>query len=400
MKIWQIVVICVLFCLKAANAQYYQPVENNLEDVETVMEEKDSDVKKDIVSEHEKTDTSVHFAQHGKDLAIAKTWLQQEFSRNGGKNIVVSPLSFYLSAVVLANGVVDEGLIEFSNLFSVLRLSAVGQNLNSYMYREKDSSFINISLWGKAFSDRYQKMMSEQFGAEIWGIKDSTSPINDWAASRTKSVIKKIAPVKDVAENELYIGSIAYFRGQLALTTYNVSEENFNGKKSKVSMLSAQIVADYYEDEEKQAIRLPCGHGDMLTILLPKEDVDFGEFIERLDVYNLIPQFDKRDGVDLSLPLLNFDYGAVFTKNVYDVFNIRQIFMKENYSFAKMVSFDEDVYLRDLFMTAKIDISGQGTVSAGAEGDKTTAKYTFKANRPFVFIVNKGDFIGTFVQGN
>ena len=400
MKIWYIVAACALFYSGLVKAQYYQPVENNFEEIDADVDANATDVKEDNVLKDKLIDTSVHFAQRNKDLAIAKTWLQQEFSRNEGKNIVVSPLSFYLSAVLLANGVVDEGLIEFSNLFSVLRLSDVGRKINEYMYREKDSTFINVSLWGKAFSDRYQKMMSEQFGAEVWGIKESTSAINDWAATRTKGVIKKIAPVKDVAENELYVGSIAYFKGQLPLTTYSVTEENFNGKKYKVATLSAQVEADYYEDNEKQAIRLACGHDDLLTILLPKEDVDFDEFVEKLDVYNLIPEFDERGSVNLSLPVLNFDYGTVFAKNVYDTFNISRIFMKENYSFAKMVSFDEDIYLRDLFMVSKIDIGAQGTPSSSTDKKNIVTKYTFNANRPFVFIVNKGDFIGTFVWGN
>lgn len=399
MKIWYIVAACALFYSGLAKAQYYQPVENNFEEIDADVDANATDVKEDNVLKDKLIDTSVHFAQRNKDLAIAKTWLQQEFSHNGGKNIVVSPLSFYLSAVLLANGVVDEGLVEFSNLFSVLRLSDVGRKINEYMYREKDSTFINVSLWGKAFSDRYQKMMSEQFGAEVWGIKESTSAINDWANLRTNNIIKKVAPVKDVIENEIYIASISYFKEQLPLTTYAVTEENFNGKKGKVSMLSAQIEADYYEDDEKQAIRFLCGSGNMLTILLPKRNVDFSEFIGELDVYNLLPAFDKNEKVNISIPVLKFDYNAVFTKNVYDIFNVRQIFMKENYSFAKMVSFDEDVYLKDLFMVSKIDISAQSTSSENVETEVTGAKYNFKANRPFVFIINNGDFIGTFVHG-
>lgn len=399
MKVWYIVVACALFYSGLAKAQYYQPVENNFEEIDADVDENITNVKEDNVLKDKLIDTSVHFAQRNKDLAIARTWLQQEFSHNGGKNIVVSPLTFYLASVLLANGVVDESLIEFSNLFSILRLSDVGQKINEYMYREKDSAFINISLWGKFFSERYQKMISEQFGAEVWGIKGSTSSINDWANLRTNNIIKKVAPVKDVIENEIYIASISYFKEQLPLTTYAVTEENFNGKKGKVSMLSAQIEADYYEDDEKQAIRFLCGSGNMLTILLPKRNVDFSEFIGELDVYNLLPAFDKNEKVNISIPVLKFDYNAVFTKNVYDIFNVRQIFMKENYSFAKMVSFDEDVYLKDLFMVSKIDISAQSTSSENVETEVTGAKYNFKANRPFVFIINNGDFIGTFVHG-
>lgn len=403
MKIWHIVLVGFLFCCGAVNAQIYQPVENNFEDVDadidTDAEESAVEVKEEKISKNKNEAEEVHFATRQKDLAIAKAWLQQEFSHNGGKNIVVSPVAFYLASVVVANGVVDESLLEFSNLFSVLKLSEVGQNINSYLYREKDNVFINLSLWGKAFSERYQKMMSEQFGTEIWGIKESTSSINGWAEKRTKGVIKEIAPVKNAAEGELYVGSISYFKGQLPLMTYSVKEEDFNGKKGKVSMLSAQVEADYYEDDEKQAIRLFCGNGNTLTILLPKKGVDFVEFVGGLDIYNLIPEFDENEKINVNIPVFNFDYNAVFTKNVYDILNIRQIFMKENYGFAKMVSFDEDVFLKDLFMTSKIDISGYGAVSEG-ETENTAAKHTFNANRPFVFIINNGDFIGTFVHGD
>lgn len=394
MKIGHIVLGCVLICCGVANAQVYQPVQNNLEEVD--VKEEAFDTKKDDTLMIEEADTSIHFAQRHKDLAIAKEWLQQEYSHSTDKNIVISPLAFYLTSVVLANGVVDDSLLEFSNLFSVLKLSDVGQKLNSYLYREKDSIFINFSLWGAAFSERYQKMMAEQFGAEIWGIKETTSAINDWAATRTKGAIKKIAPVKEVIENALYVGTISYFKGLLSLKNYSVKEEEFGGKKGKVSMLYAQTEVDYYEDEEKQAVRLPCGNGDMLTILLPK--VDFAEFIEDLDIYNLVPAFHKRDKINLAIPVLDFEYNALFTKNVYDIFDIHQIFMKGNYGFAKMVNFDEDIYLQDLFMRTKINIGGQDVSNTVEEDEKL--ERSFKANRPFVFVINKGDFIGTFVRGN
>ena len=340
------------------------------------------------------------FASRLRDVGIARNWLINEFDTNKMQNIIVSPLSFYEAAVLLANGVVDETLIEFSNLFSVLKLSDVGLSLHNYLSQKEESIFINLSLWGSVFTEKYGKMMEQQLNAEVWGIKDSTASVNDWAKARTQGVIEKIAPVESVAKDELFIGSIAFYKNSMKIpfAAHDNLFHAFDGKNIQTTVLSAKHEVNYFEDDEKQAIQIECNHNDFITILLPRENVDFKDFVKDLTMYNLLPEFDKHAVVDISLPVIDFEYNAKATGKVFESFNINRIFTQQNNEFAKMVSFDDEVYVKNLYMHAKVNISADNDADMTEDFSKLKAKYTFNANRPFVFIINHGDFIGTFVQ--
>lgn len=403
--------VCVL-CAFSVSAEEAQPswfvVKDNpafVEDTEVVVEEKtevkEETVQEEVVAEEASVD-KLRFARNSKDLNLAKDWLQFEFNKNGAENIIVSPLSLYNVSVLLANGVVDETLFDFSKLFSVLHLNEVNQKIKEYDQAKLGNIHIYNSLWGKYFSERYQSLMKEKFGVEIWGLADTTDSINNWISVRTKGEIKEMAPVVKTEKDELFLAGAIYFNDswELSFGEKNIKKmsfHNLNGQKSKIVMLNTVADVDYYENEKVQAVRLFYEKGDYMTIFLPKEDVAFSDFVNQLTVQDLKPLFSRKKDVALTIPRFDVEYGLKTAKDIFEKQGIRKIFEKDNFDFAKMVSYDMPTFIEDVYFKTKLKVDENKTE---AVTDLDNGKVIFKANRPFIFMINNGDFIGSFVQGN
>jgi hypothetical protein len=146
-----------------------------------------------------------------------------------------------------------------------------------------------------------------------------------------------------------------------------------------------------------QAIRLYYTSGNYITILLPREKTDFKQFILGLRTHQLKPRFKKKMWVDLLLPTFDVDYATTKTNEYYKSLGITKIFTPENYDFAKMITYDNSYSIKDIYLKAKICLE-DSTIDKAEEPKAPDEKIQFIANRPFVYIINNGDFIGTFVQ--
>ena len=362
-------------------------------------------VENDMLPEIMPVQDKERFAANDKDLYVLSKWLKYEFSESSNQNIVVSPLGFYVTSVMLANGVVDDSLLEFSNLFSVLRLAKTNQRLAEYLNKKQDTVLLNVSLWGKMFSTRYQEMMKNQLSAEIWGIQGTTEQINNWVNARTNGIIEKVAPIEKILENKIYVAGVARFSDQLVhpfdeKDSQDAEFNNIDGTKSKIKMMYQASEVEYYSDSTMQAVRLYYASDNYVMILLPREKVDFRQFISGLKPHQLKPKFKQKVWADLLLPKFNIEYSAINSVDFYGLLGVKKIFSEENFDFAKMVSFDDSFSIKDVYLKAKFGMEDTSNISADKKTEIPDEKIQFIANRPFVFVVNNGDFVGTFIKGN
>jgi len=344
----------------------------------------------------------IRFASNNKDLRIAETWLKNEFNKDNNKNIVISPLALYTSSLLLANGLTDDSLLEFSQLFSILHLNKTNQKLTQYLDNKKENISLNLSLWGKAFTERYQNLMKQQLSAEIWGIQDTTEQINNWINARTEGLIKDIAPVEQLSDNHICIAGFAQLKDTLlapfdAKDTQETEFTNLDGTKSKISMMYQTSQTEYYSDANMQAVRLYFNSGNYITILLPRSRTDFKQFVLNLRSHQLKPRFKQKVWLDLLLPKINIEYASAKTDEYYKTLGINKVFADENYDFAKMISYDSSYAVKDIYLKAKIELN-DSTIDNKEENRAPDEKIQFIANRPFIYIINNGDFIGTFVH--
>ena len=137
---------------------------------------------------------------------------------------------------------------------------------------------LQTSLWGNAFSKNYRLNVGKLFGTEVWSLQGSTDIINNWSAEKTAGEFNDIIPVKPVGEEELYALGIANFHIELPFSPQHTKAkifQNTDGSTGEVMMMYGQLKVDYYEDSLMQAVRIPYGKNESLTIFLPHFSQNF-----------------------------------------------------------------------------------------------------------------------------
>lgn len=358
-----------------------------------------------------------NFSLNNQNLRLAAVWLKQEMLKAEGENFVLSPLSFYILSVLIANGVVDESLLEFSKMFPVLRIRDVDAKLAEYLKSQNEGIMLVNSLWGKVFSKRYREQMNNMLGTEIWSLQEDTAPINAWLKEKTGGAFNNAVENRPVPEGALFLAGAAYFDGEWKFpfeeeNTKLLNFYNMDGSIGKVMMMSQELVTDYYEDAVMQAVRLYFASGDYLTVFLPRAASDFNKFTANIGEHRLGPEFN-RERVEVSLPQFELFYKISDFRSLYALFGVQKIFLPDNYDFAKMINYDFPAYVEEVALQTKIRVRETRVRSGGAGGNGAaeTVKPSavtgllgkdvkeFRANRPFIFMVNEGDIIGVYVKG-
>ena len=358
-----------------------------------------------------------NFSLNNQNLRLAAVWLKQEMPKAEGKNFVLSPLSFYILSVLIANGVVDESLLEFSKMFPVLRIRDVDAKLAEYLKSQNEGIMLVNSLWGKVFSKRYREQMNNMLGTEIWSLQEDTAPINAWLKEKIGGAFNNAVEIRPVPEGALFLAGAAYFDGEWKFpfeeeNTKLLNFYNMDGSIGKVMMMSQELVTDYYEDAVMQAVRLYFASGDYLTVFLPRAASDFNKFAANIGERRLKPEFN-RERVEVSLPQFELFYKISDFRSLYALFGVQKIFLPDNYDFAKMINYDFPAYVEEVALQTKIRVRETRVRSgdAGGNGAAETVKPSvvtglsgkdvkeFRANRPFIFMVNEGDIIGVYVKG-
>lgn len=273
------------------------------------------------------------------------------------------------------------------------------------------------SLWGKVFSKRYREQMNNMLGTEIWSLQEDTAPINVWLKEKTGGAFNNAVEIRPVPEGALFLAGAAYFDGEWKFpfeeeNTKLLNFYNMDGSIGKVMMMSQELVTDYYEDAVMQAVRLYFASGDYLTVFLPRAASDFNKFAANIGERRLKPEFN-RERVEVSLPQFELFYKISDFRSLYALFGVQKIFLPDNYDFAKMINYDFPAYVEEVALQTKIRVRETRVRSGGAGGNGAaeTVKPSvvtglsgkdvkeFRANRPFIFMVNEGDIIGVYVKG-
>ena len=350
------------------------------------------------------------FSLSKSELKLASLLLKKEYQISKGKNFVIAPLSFYATAVLLANGVVDSGLLEFSKLFSIFRLVDVDTTLKSYLTSKNKSLEWNISLWGNIFSQRYRTMIGDILGAETWSMQGSTDVLNSWIREKTNKVIDEIIVSRPVNDDELYVvSSLGFYQNwQYAFDEKLTKEKIFytaTGEETVVNMMYQHGTFEYFENDFMQVVRLFFSSGDYITFYLPRENADFDKFVANFEDYKMMPEMYPTD-MDLFIPRFQLSYNWKNVKDVFEGFGIAEIF-SSTYNFAKMINYDVSAQVSDIFLNTRLQIDEGATLEEtkvdngdNAKKQITTVAAMFNANRPFVFMLNKGDMIGVITAGN
>ncbi len=372
----------------------------------------------------------LRFSPEDQDLYLATKFLKTAFE-NKKDNFVVSPLSVYAAAALLTNGAEGESLKELGNIilrlnvpyvnqasqpFISRRKQSVNQALQSYISQKKQFE-INNSIWGNDFKPEYQEKMKNELFSEVKPLPHNTSVINEWIQEKTKGRISHLLNEENLEQGgRLFLVNTVYFKDEWETFfdengTLIDDFHSLDGQLDKVDMMryEGQIV-DYYQDEQMQSVRLPYKNGDAMYIFLPKEGVDFNKFIQDLQAGDLYLKYHKAP-VMLRLPKFNLDYKITNMPEFFKKWGIEKVFDPATAELGGLS--DKPYYVDKIIHQANIGVNEKGTeASAATVIDMLTAAFfesrlerqdwsiPFIADRPFVFMINNGDFIGVYTKGS
>ena len=346
-------------------------------------------------------------AQLQFSLKLLKADLEKE------KNIVVSPFSIYMIADLLANGAQTETLAKLREKITdpegKLSMEDINSLLMQYIENLSSAVEINNSVWGNKFRFGYIKTV-QSLKADIFVLPKSTDRINDWVEKKTHGYTKNIIEKKKTDPNDLFLVNTVYFKDkwQNEFDAADTKKEEFQSlslpREPDMVMMMYQDNDDifYYEDDNLQAVRLFYKKGNHIDIILPRRNKSFKRTIEALTAKDL--QFDyRREKVHIWLPRFKIAYKS----ELNDYFKNWQIPLFFNDKDRDLTAMCGDCFVKKIIHQAEIILDEEGTVARaasisymfeGAPAEEIKPKI-FKADRPFIYIINDGLFAGAYVNG-
>lgn len=345
---------------------------------------------------------------------------------NADGNFVLSPLSIYMATDLLANGAGGKSLEKLLEVIlspkHSLSLTEINQNLSDYMQKLSPAIKINNLVWGNDFKPEYIQAV-QNLKAEALDLPESTQTINDWIDEKTNGIIKNLLEVEKTSAGDCYLVNTVYFNDKWT-KIFDVKETHIKPFHSlgatqpdDVYMMYNHFPENeyYYENDTFQAVRLwyKFYDGDYPTnyieFILPKENVDFKQFVNSLTLQDLKIPYDYQK-VELKLYLPRFEAEYKTQLNTWFKAYGIPLFKGDNEVDLSALS-DIPHYVENIIHQANIRVDEKGTEAAAATAfdmarqaimmkkHKTPPLKIFNADRPFIYVINGGLFIGAFVKG-
>ena len=346
-------------------------------------------------------------AQLRLSLELLKADLSEE------KNTVISPFSIYTIADLLANGAQNETLAKLREKITdpqgKLSLADINSLLLQYEKSFSPAVEIHNSVWGNKFRFGYIKTV-RSLKADIFVLPESTGKINDWVEKKTHGYIKNIMEKKKTGPDELFLVNTVYFndKWQNKFDAADTKEEEFHSLRLPKEpdlvkmMYQEQDDIPYYEDDKLQAIRLFYKKGDHIDIILPNKYGNFKKTVSELTARDL--QFDYQyKKVRIWLPRFKVSYNL----ELNDYFKNWRIPLFADDKDRDLTVMCGECFVEKIIHKAEIVLDEEGTVAAAATvvdgwytamAEKEEPK-VFKADHPFIYIINDGLFAGAYVNG-
>ena len=356
------------------------------------------------------------------NIILSADWLKEEYLKKPTENIVISPMSVYLISTLLQSGAENETLKELSEF---LNASSKRMRTEEYAYQNpkpyknnavsdylntlSESIQISNSLWGNFFKESFKENAVSVFKADVFPLPENTSKINAFISEKTMGKINGILPERPLSpKDNLFLVNTVYFKDEwrIPFETYETKKAEFQtpAKKKEVAMMHHIFRSlPYFENEKIQAIALPYKNGDKMYLILPKKEVSFSEFMSELSYKDIF--LNMRDlPVLVKLPRFKIESETIDLIPYFKSNNVQRIF---NPALSELGSVsDKETYVSSFLHRAVIEVDETGTEAAAVTAiamansampfglKRQDMLLEFIADRPFIFMINDGLFIG------
>ena len=335
------------------------------------------------------------WADRDMDLLFTKKFFKTAFE-DKKDNFVVSPLSVYTATLLLANGTEGDSRKELDEILPRLNIDDINREISDYIKQKKDSIQITNTIVGDSFNPEYENKVRDELFAKVEHQSNSG----------------KLELINNVVFNDKW---------ETPFKVERTKVEDFyslDGTTDKVDMMHAyRRNVDYYQNEKMQAVRLPYKNGNVMHIFLPKEGIDFNEFVQKMDANDLFLLY-RSVPVDISIPRFkgkfvevtqdeNGDMISYYKRwGINGIFNGGEDLIKlcGTECLVKSITHEADIITTESGTEAKAKTRIEFERAMVVEDwynmmEPKEWKIFFNANRPFIFMINNGDFIGAYVKG-
>ena len=281
-------------------------------------------------------------------------------------------------------------------------------------------------LWGQqeyGFLPSFLKLTKDYYGAGLEQVdfendtEASRQLINQWVAEATQEAIEDLIPEGILHDwTRLVLTNAIYFQGNwlLPFSLQDTEENSFtliSGEQITVPMMYQRNRFWYGNCNGLEVLRLfYVDYGVSMLILLP-EIHDTLNLLEQELSPEMLEEFtlcaDREYMVELWLP--KFKISTEFElKQTLSQMGMDMAFTKESANFAGMNGNSQGLYLSAVVHKAFVDVNEVGTEAGAASGvmagsRSTAPPATFRADRPFIFLIQENEsdsilFLGRVVN--
>jgi serpin B len=345
--------------------------------------------------------------------------LYAKYARRDG-NVFFSPYSISTALAMTYEGAKGQTASEMKTVFHFpdniqSMRHAFASIYNSINAKDKTYTLKTANaLWAQnnyVFQKEYFDVVDMYYGGKVTNLdftgdaENSRITINNWVAGQTNDRIKDLMPPGTVnSDTRLVLTNAVYFNGTWAnkFDSANTQTADFKVSYSKsvkprttnVNMMSLTGEKLYYaETDVYQAIEMPYEGNDLsMVIILPKTDyLSTVEQYLTTDYYSTILTSLQMQRVDVYMPKFKFDTKYMMAQDLAAM-GMPTAFTPDA-DFSGMTG-SKDLFISEVIHQAFVDVNEQGTEAAAATGvgvgttsyDPTAPK-VFKADHPFMFII-------------
>jgi len=254
------------------------------------------------------------------------------------------------------------------------------------------------------------------FGSSVEGADftnnsaDAVRRINKWCSDKTKGKITSLFDSLDASTRSVLAGAIHFaadwkvpFRKEITM------DDNFtslDGKVVKTKLMSQSERMRYGETGETLIVELPYkNEGYAMLLLLPKDPAQFSDWESKLtaEALQTLHAGMAPAQVDLRMPRFTVESELGLNETLKKLGMPTAFRMEADFS---RISGKKDLYLSEVRQKTFVKVDEIGTEAASVTGAVIATKMAlqtkpFYANRPFLYLIVKGDkilFFGRFAQ--
>ena len=354
-------------------------------------------------------------------LVDANTGFGLELLRNiheeeGEENLFISPASISLALSMTYQGADGDTKEEMAEVLGyegieLEELNQANADLLTVLGRPDEGVEMSLanSIWKREEVDFYEDFMEvneEYYDAEVqaldFGDPEASDIINQWVEEETRGHIEDIVDDDIDPLTIMFLINALYFQGDWALPfdEEKTSEQTFylpEGEEIEVPMMQQQEDLAYLEKDDFQAVRLPYGEEERVSmyVFLPSEEVGLEGFYNKLkgEVWeNWLEDFETIEG-NLQLPRFDMEY-EVELKNYLEGMGMDTAFHSNKADFGNMRDItQQNTYLSSAKHKTFVEVDEKGTEAAAATSVEVGVEsalpesFNMTVNRPFFFAI-------------